>query len=185
VGAVSSYTFTSVTANHTIQASFVQPQVNYTLTITKSGAGSGTVTSSPTGTTFNAGTSVTLAATPGANSTFAGWSGACTGTSRTCTVTMNSNLSVQASFAQPQPSYTLTVTKNGSGNGTVTRSPSGSTFKQGTAVRLIAQADKRSTFAGWAGACSGTSGTCTVLMTGNMTATVTFDSTKRYGYAGH
>jgi hypothetical protein len=154
----------------------------YTLTITKSGAGSGTVTSSPTGTTFNAGTSVTLTATPGANSTFAGWSGACSGTATTCTVTMNSNRSAQASFAQSQPSYTLTVTKSGSGSGTVTSSPTGTTFNAGTSVTLTARSASRSTFTGWSGACSGTSNTCRVLMTGNMTVTGTFNSTKRYGH---
>jgi hypothetical protein len=70
----------------------------YALTISNSGAGSGTVTSSPTGTTFSAGTSVTLTAKPGASSTFGGWSGACSGTSTTCTVFMNSNLSATAAF---------------------------------------------------------------------------------------
>jgi uncharacterized repeat protein (TIGR02543 family) len=172
-------------AGRTLMVSQAGGAQTYTLTISKSGSGSGTLTSSPTGTTFNAGTSVTLTATPGANSTFAGWSGACSGTSRTCTVTMTSNLSVAASFIQSQPSYTLTTTKSGSGNGTITKNPSGSTFKQGTTVRLTAQADKRSTFAGWSGACSGTSNTCTILMTGNVTATATFNSTKRYSYATH
>ena len=46
----------------------------YTLSIPKAGTGSGTVTNNPTGTTFSAGTVVTLTATPDANSTFAGWS---------------------------------------------------------------------------------------------------------------
>jgi hypothetical protein len=114
VGAVSSYSFLSVAANHTIQASFTQPQITYTLTITKGGAGSGTVTSSPTGTIFNAGTSVTLTATPGANSTFAGWSGACSGTSSSCTVTMNSNASVAATFALK--SYAITASTGTGGS---------------------------------------------------------------------
>jgi hypothetical protein len=60
----------------------------FTLTIAKAGGGSGTVTSSAgginCGTTcaadFDSGTSVALTATPAENSTFAGWSGACSGT---------------------------------------------------------------------------------------------------------
>ncbi len=96
VGAVSSYTFPGVAANHTISASFAP--VTYTLTISKSGLGGGTVTSNPTGTTLNAGTSVTLTATPDATSTFGGWSGACSGKLSTCTVTMSRNLSVTATF---------------------------------------------------------------------------------------
>lgn len=100
VGAVTSYTFNNVTATHTISATFsAVPPTNYTLTISKAGTGSGTVTSNPSGTSFPAGTSVTLTATPGRNSVFSGWSRACSGTSRTCTITMNSKASVTATFS--------------------------------------------------------------------------------------
>jgi uncharacterized repeat protein (TIGR02543 family) len=44
------------------------------------------------------GTAVTLIATPPAGKTFSAWSGACTGTTPTCTVTVNANLSVKANF---------------------------------------------------------------------------------------
>ena len=73
------------------------PGAQYTLTVSKTGAGSGTVTSSPSGincgTTcsagFNSGQSVTLTAAAGTGSTFSGWSGeGCSGTG-TCVVTMN------------------------------------------------------------------------------------------------
>ena len=58
-----------------------------TLTVTKIGAGAGTVTSSPPGVScgsacvapFPTGAVVTLTAVPDAGSAFAGWSGACTG----------------------------------------------------------------------------------------------------------
>jgi Papain family cysteine protease/Divergent InlB B-repeat domain/Putative binding domain, N-terminal len=96
LGAASSVTFTNVRGNHTISASFTA--VTYTLTVSKNGTGSGTVTSSPPGPTYNAGTSVTLTATPGANSTFAGWSGACSERSSTCTVVMTRNAAVTATF---------------------------------------------------------------------------------------
>ncbi|CAN5867248.1 hypothetical protein BH18ACT6_BH18ACT6_10000 [soil metagenome] len=56
--------------------------------MSKTGTDTGTVTSSPTGINcgtdcteaYSNGTVVTLTATPAAGSTFAGWSGACTGT---------------------------------------------------------------------------------------------------------
>jgi hypothetical protein len=75
------------------------------LTVAKSGTGTGTVTSGPAGincgstcsATFASGTAVTLAATADAGSTFAGWSGACTGTG-ICTVTMDAAKSVTATF---------------------------------------------------------------------------------------
>ncbi|MEW6570532.1 MAG: DUF1566 domain-containing protein, partial [Nitrospirota bacterium] len=81
------------------------PVVHYTLTVYKDGTGAGIVTSSPTGITcgsdcaeaYNAGTIVTLTAVADAGSTFAGWSGGCTGTG-TCTVTMDAVKSVFATF---------------------------------------------------------------------------------------
>ena len=48
---------------------------SYTLTVVNNGTGSGTVATSPAGTTFTGGTPVTLTATSGPGSIFAGWSG--------------------------------------------------------------------------------------------------------------
>jgi hypothetical protein len=92
----------------------------YTLTLSKSGSGSGTVTSSPAGITcgsdctqsYTSGTSVTLTATPATGSTFAGWSGTCTGTG-TCTRTMTQDRSVTATFtATATPLAVTGVTAN-------------------------------------------------------------------------
>ena len=96
-GTVTSYTFTNVTANHTIAAGFAA--INYTLSVTKAGSGKGTVTNNPSGTSFAAGTTVTLTATASWPSVFSGWSGACSGTSPTCNITMNSNAGVTATFS--------------------------------------------------------------------------------------
>jgi hypothetical protein len=79
--------------------------VNRTLTVTRSGTGGGTVTSSPAGIScggtcsanYTQGTAVTLFATPAAGSTFAGWSGACGGTGN-CSVTMSANATATATF---------------------------------------------------------------------------------------
>jgi beta-xylosidase/chitodextrinase len=76
----------------------------YTLSVTKSGAGSGTVSGGgiSCGGTCTAsvvgGSTVTLTATPTSDSTFDGWGGACTGTS-TCTVSMTAAKTVTASFS--------------------------------------------------------------------------------------
>jgi len=81
------------------------PQVTvYTLSVSKTGTGSGTVTSSPSGincgstcsASYADGTNVTLTATPASGSTFAGWD-VCTGTG-TCTVSMTVSGSVTATF---------------------------------------------------------------------------------------
>ena len=86
----------------------------YSLNITKAGTGSGTVANNPTGSSFNAGTTVTLTAAPNASSTFAGWSGACSGTSLTSTLMMNANASVTAAFNLKSFTITATAGANGS-----------------------------------------------------------------------
>ena len=77
------------------------------LTVERSGSGSGAVSSSPTGIScgstcshsFANATKVTLTATPSAGSSFAGWSGACSGVGA-CTLTMDQARSVTVTFAK-------------------------------------------------------------------------------------
>ncbi len=77
-----------------------------TLTVTREGAGSGTVASQPPGIAcgsdcsevYARGTVVTLTATASPGSRFHRWEGACSGTATTCTVTMDVSLVVQARF---------------------------------------------------------------------------------------
>lgn len=87
-----------------------------TLTASKVGTGSGTITSSPAGIncgstcvgTFNTGDSVTLTAAPTTGSSFTGWSGNCSSFLLTCPLTMDSNKNVTASFTtltQPNPPH--------------------------------------------------------------------------------
>jgi Divergent InlB B-repeat domain len=78
------------------------------LSVVKSGTGSGTVTSSPAGiycgtscsATFSGGTMVSLTATPAAGSIFAGWSGVGCSGSGTCTVAIASTDTVMGTFNQ-------------------------------------------------------------------------------------
>jgi hypothetical protein len=164
---------------------------SFTLTVTKSGTGTGTVASSPPGIScgsncsanFDSGAVVSLTTAPASGSTFAGWSGACSGTGA-CSVTMDAAKSVSANFtANPGP-FTLTVAKSGAGTGTVTSTPSGiscgttcsASFASGTVVSLTATPDSGSTFAGWSGACSGT-GACSVTMDAAKSVSANFNST--------
>jgi hypothetical protein len=164
------------------------PAAGQKLTVTKSGTGSGTVTSSPSGIScgatceaeFEAGKEVTLTPSPAPGSEFKGWSGACSGTGA-CKVAMSAAKSVGAQFGLI-PEFKLKVVKAGSGGGTVTSIPFGINcgvaceveFEEGTVVTLSASPDPGSQFTGWSGAgCSGT-GTCEVTMSAAKEATATF-----------
>ncbi|MBZ0155379.1 MAG: S-layer homology domain-containing protein [Alphaproteobacteria bacterium] len=76
------------------------------LTVSKSGTGSLTVTSSPAGIdcgtdcteTYTLDTAVILTATADSGTTFTGWSGACENNSTTCNVTMSADTSVTAHY---------------------------------------------------------------------------------------
>ncbi len=146
------------------------------LSISREGAGTGTVTSTPAGIDCGSdcseelpsGSAVILNATPAAGSTFAGWAGACSGQGH-CQLTMEEPRDVSALFEVR--TYPLRVSRTGAGTGEVTSTPAGidcgltctSTHTHGSSVTLVAAASDDSTFSGWAGACEGT-GPCVVAM---------------------
>jgi len=167
---------------------------NVTLTITRSGTGSGDITSSPVGiacgsscsVTMLENTEVTLVATPATNAVFTGWSGSgCAGTG-VCSVTLSGGpMIVDAGFEMVPTS--LTVVKAGNGSGVVSSDPVGidcgadctELYDPGAVVTLRATPAVGSTFTGWsAGACAGTTGSCTMVVSGATTATATFTSSK-------
>ncbi|MBK9031084.1 MAG: hypothetical protein IPL61_07075 [Myxococcales bacterium] len=176
----------AVTAATSVTATFALNQ--YTLTVSRGGNGTGTVTSAPAGITcggdcteiYNHGTTVVLTATPATGSTFTGWSGACTGIG-TCSIAMTAAATATATFTLN--TYTLTVARAGMGSGTVTSSPAGITcgadctevYAYGTSVVLTATPATGSTFTGWSGACAGT-GPCNLTITAAATATATFSA---------
>lgn len=156
------------------------------LTVTRSGSGSGTVTSTPAGIScgssctqpYSFGSMVTLVATAASGSSFAGWTGACSGTG-SCVVTVDAARTVDARFDRDQ--HALAVTRAGAGVGSVSSVPAGidcgtactASFDEGSVVVLAATPAIGSQFAGWSGACTGT-GTCTVTMAAARSVTATF-----------
>jgi hypothetical protein len=202
----------SVTATFAV---IPQQPSSYSLTVSKTGTGAGSVTSAPAGidcgatcsAAFSSGTGVQLTATPDANSTFAGWSGACTGTD-VCFVTMNDTKTATATFtAIPVASdkKTLTVVKNGRGKvksvsvadsqmnalaeGDLEDIDCGDVcsaeYTEGTNVTLQAELDEPGySFSGWSGGgCSGT-GTCTITVDDAMSVTATFTAASSGGTPG-
>jgi hypothetical protein len=156
------------------------------LTVSKSGTGQGTVSSSPAGIscgtdctqTYTSGTVVTLSAAAASGSKFAGWSGGgCTGTA-TCSLSGNTSISVQATFSLV---YKLSMTV--SGPGSVTSTPTGiscgldcsESYVNGTTVTLTATPASGARFVDWSGGgCSGTATTCSVLLHAATSVSATF-----------
>jgi len=150
----------------------------YTLTVSVTGSGNGTVTSNPAGIncpgdcseSYLSGASVTLTALAASESIFSGWSSACSDTG-SCMVSMTAAKSVTATFTANPNYYALTVSVTGTGNGTVISDPVGITcpgdcsesYLSGASVTLTALAASESIFSGWSGACSG-DGSCVVSM---------------------
>ena len=131
--------------------------------------------------------SVTLVASPATGATFVSWTGACGGSTTTCTVSMNQSKSVTATFtggpAPPTSTFSLTVSV--SGNGTVSgggiscgngaTTCSSSNHAANSTVQLLATPVGGATFAGWGGGtCSGAITTCTVTFNASKSVTATF-----------
>jgi hypothetical protein len=145
-------------------------ELTFALTIVTSGNGSGSVSAFPSRPAYFDGTMVTLTPSAATGSTFAGWSGACTGVGA-CVVAMSAARTVTATFALN--SYSFIVTKNGTGTGGVGASPPGPTYLYGTMVTVVATPAPGSTFTGWGGDCTGTAN-CIITIDGNKAATATF-----------
>ena len=171
-------------AAKTCTATFT-PASPQTLTVTKTGTGGGTVTSTPAGITCGADcteaypyyTRVDLTATPAVGSRLSGWSG-----DADCAdgaVRMNAAKTCTATFTPASP-QTLTVTKAGTGGGTVTSTPAGITcgadcteaYPYYTRVDLTATPAAGSVFTGWSGHADCTDGA--VRLNAAKTCTATF-----------
>ena len=173
-------------ANKTCDAKFDGGGI---LTVTKSGTGTGTVSSVPAGincgptcmASFPATPPVQLTATPAAGSIFTGWGGDCAsaGTNSTAQVTVNANKTCDAKF---DLGGILSITKSGTGTGTVSSVPAGiscgptcmAPFPASPPVQLTAMAAAGSTFIGWSGDCTGMAVTTMVSVTANKTCTAMF-----------
>jgi hypothetical protein len=174
----------SPSADQTIVATF---NVRATVRVNTAVTGNGRVTSSPSvidcsGNCANdvlQGTVLTVTATPGNDSYFVGWSGACSGTNVNCQLTPDSAANVSATFAL-KPLVQLTF--GGGGTGTIQSSPTGldctstcgARFAPNTNLTLTATPTSGYAFAGWSGACSGTGNTCTLSVNADTNIGVSF-----------
>ena len=164
-----------IDGNKTVFAVFESQ--DYQVSVSLAGEGSGSVTSDPAGIScpgdctepYTYGTVVTLTATPAVGSTFAGWSGACTGTG-TCVVTVDAGKTVVATF-DPIP-YDLTINQVGAGS--VSKSPNQATYRYGDVVQLTAVAAPCWVFTGWSGDLVSSQNPAFLTIDGDMTVVANF-----------
>jgi lysozyme len=121
---------------------------------------------------------VTLTATPDPGAVFLRWSGACSGSSPTCSVTTLGKKTVTATFGYP-----LSASAAGPGGGIVSSSPAGIScastcsrvFPAGSSVSLTATPDGASEFDSWSGDCVGLdANACTVTLDRPRSVTASF-----------
>jgi concanavalin A-like lectin/glucanase superfamily protein/List-Bact-rpt repeat protein len=160
---------------------------SFSVSVVRTGSGSGAVSSAPVGidcgtvcsARFSADSTVVLTANPNPGSAFDGWSGCDVAADTQCTVRVTATKTVTAAF-QAIP-LRLTVTKAGTGNGLVASAAGIAcggvctrVLNGGTALQLVATPDAGSTFVGWSGGgCSG-AGPCSLTLTAVTTVTATF-----------
>jgi uncharacterized repeat protein (TIGR02543 family) len=147
------------------------PVTTYTLTTSSTPNGGGTISVSPAGSSFNAGTTAALTATAASGYTFAGWSGDATGTTNPLSVTMDANKNIAATFTAVEVTkYSLTTTVVGQGS----VSPSSGTYASGTNISLTATPTTGWQFAGWSGDATGNANPLNVTMNAAKNITATF-----------
>ncbi len=129
-----------------------QQPADYTLTVTTDTHG--TVVLSPGGGTYPDGTVVTLTAAGNTGWVFDHWENDLSGSVNPASVTMDSDKTVKAVFRQDTATY-YTVTVLPDTNGTVSLSPSGGTYADGTVVTLTATGNTGWVFDHWENDMSG------------------------------
>lgn len=123
------------------------PPSTYTLTLTSDPAGSGSFSQVPEGTTFNAGTTVTVTVSPKTPKyKFLGWDGASTSKDSVITITMDGAKTLTAKFEER---FMLTTVVSPESSGTINRSVTSDYYSAGSKVVLTAIADTGCTFLGW------------------------------------
>ena len=133
------------------------PGDQFTITVTVSPDGAGSVALDPAQELYNAGQQVTLTATPAAGKQFDHWQGDATGNTNPVQVTVvDRNLQIEAVFVNPLESqYTITVTISPDGAGSVALDPAQELYSAGQQVTLTATPAAGKQFDHWEGDATG------------------------------
>jgi hypothetical protein len=163
---------TSTNQSATWQFTTRQPGY-YTLNVSAHPSGTGSFTVSPDNDTYVEGTMVNVTATPIADYRFDHWDvNGTTSTDNPLILVMDGDKNVTGHFTPVQ--YTLHTGVDPSGSGSVSRTPPGSSYDNGTTVTLEADAGTGYLFSNWSGDLTGTSNPDTVTMNANKSVTAHF-----------
>jgi len=169
---------------------------SFALSISKTGDGTGSVTSSPAGidcgetcsASFVEGTPVTLTAAAAPGSTFRSWTGCDDPSSSVCAVTVTAAKTVTARFTLGSVT-TLTAAATGTGSGAVfaqgltcTGNSCSGNYSSGVAVTITAVAGTGSTLTEFKGCDSVSDNVCTVAMTSDRNVMAVFTLTNPCTY---
>jgi uncharacterized repeat protein (TIGR02543 family) len=138
----------------------------YALTVT---ATNGSVTKTPSQTSYDSGSTVTLNAQPAAGYQFTNWSGDITGTNPSASIVMTGVKNVIANFSKKQ--FTLALSAQ---NGSIVKNPDLASYDSGATVNLTAQPAAGYQFSSWGGDLSGTNPSASIVMTGSKSITANF-----------
>ncbi|MFT3739340.1 MAG: pectinesterase family protein [Breznakibacter sp.] len=154
----------------------------YTLSVSPSIAGAGTVTVSPSGTLFDEGTNITVTATKNFGYAFEKWidgTGQTVSASPEYSFSIGANTTLTAVFAQLN-TYSLAIDTDGGKSYMVTPSPAGTTidgkrmYEEGVNVTLTAASNPLLTFTNWS--TGETSTSLVVPMTKNQSVTAVYSA---------
>lgn len=132
-------------------------------------ATNGTISLDPAGGSYDAGTAVTVTATPDAGYKFNSWSGSLTGTTNPVTNIMDKDMNVTANFSLITFSLSAIST-----NGTVSMNPAGGVYTPGTVVTLTATPKAGYMFSGWSGDLTGLTNPAAITIDKNKSVTANF-----------
>lgn len=141
---------------------------NYTLSTSSVPSQGGTTF--PLSGVYQAGSEVTLIATPSQFYKFDGWAGDASGSSSPLTIKMNSNKTIIASFSKV--TYNIQFQVDPVGSGTI--QPNSGAYDAGTQINIVATPSEGYRFDHWAGVVPGTSNTLSVPVDANKTLTAHF-----------
>ena len=149
---------------------------NFGLTVSKAGAGTGSVEIVSVGRDTDGHVIMQLTATPNATSIFTNWSGTVSSEENPLRLTLTADTQLLAAFEKVSDQK-LSLTVETVGEGQVELNPAGGIYDPGTPVSLTAQAFDGWTFTNWQGDIQGTENPALVQMDAPKSVTAEFSRT--------